>query len=298
MAHKKGEGSTQNGRDSNPKRLGVKLYGGQFAKAGNIIVRQRGTKFFAGENVYMGKDFTLHASTSGRVVFKKKQLDRTFVSVLPLEGASEAGARTTPKGKSSETITRAVPTDVVDVTNVVQTEVEAPLAMTEAQTTELGIDAADTPEEAAMHIEPATMGTTVDEETERVIEALEASPAIPVEDEPQSQEKTTAKASTSEKFTLPSGQKVKANDLKLIEGIGPKIEELFHNAGITTWEELASTDVEKMKEILAEAGSRYQMHDPSTWAKQAELAAAGNWEELQQYQDELKGGREVTEDEE
>lgn len=74
MAHKKGEGSTQNGRDSNPKRLGVKLYGGQFAKAGNIIVRQRGTKFFAGENVYMSKDFTLHAATSGRVVFKKKAI--------------------------------------------------------------------------------------------------------------------------------------------------------------------------------------------------------------------------------
>lgn len=298
MAHKKGEGSTQNGRDSNPKRLGVKLYGGQFAKAGNIIVRQRGTKFYAGENVYMGKDFTLHAATSGRVVFKKKQSDRTFVSVLPLEGAVEAGARTTPTGKSPKTITLSVPTDVVDVTTIVEEEVEAPLAMTEAQTTELSIDLADTPEEAAMHIEPTGVNTTVDDETERVIEELEFSAATPVADEPIVEEKAKAKASTSEKITLPSGQKVKANDLKLIEGIGPKIEELFHNAGITTWEELSNTDVEKMKEILAEAGSRYQMHDPSTWAKQAALAAAGSWDELQQYQDELKGGKVVTEDEE
>jgi large subunit ribosomal protein L27 len=61
MAHKKGVGSTDNGRDSKSKRLGVKLFGGQFAKAGNIIVRQRGTKYHPGENVYMGKDFTLHA---------------------------------------------------------------------------------------------------------------------------------------------------------------------------------------------------------------------------------------------
>ena len=61
MAHKKGEGSTQNGRDSNSKRLGVKLFGGQLALAGNIIIRQRGTKFHAGENVYLGKDYTMHA---------------------------------------------------------------------------------------------------------------------------------------------------------------------------------------------------------------------------------------------
>ena len=292
MAHKKGEGSTQNGRDSNPKRLGVKLYGGQFAKAGNIIVRQRGTKFFAGENVYMGKDFTLHAATSGRVVFKKKQLDRTYVSVLPLEGAPSVGAPTTPRGKGSKTITLAVPTDVIDVTEVVETEVETANTMTEAQTTELEITGADTAEEAAMHIENTGVDTTIDEETERTIEALEASPAVPAK------EKTSKKASTSEKITLPSGQKVKLNDLKLVEGIGPKIEELFHNAGIHTWEELAHTDVEKLKEILADAGSRYQMHDPSTWAKQAEMAAAAQWEELQQYQDELKGGRVVTDEEE
>jgi large subunit ribosomal protein L27 len=65
MAHKKGVGSTDNGRDSNSKRLGVKLFGGQFARAGNIIVRQRGTKFHPGDNVGMGRDFTLHALVDG-----------------------------------------------------------------------------------------------------------------------------------------------------------------------------------------------------------------------------------------
>ncbi len=85
MAHKKGEGSTQNGRDSNAKRLGVKLYGGQKAVAGNIIVRQRGTKFHAGEHVYMGKDYTLHAAVDGKVVFKKSRRDRTFISIMPFD---------------------------------------------------------------------------------------------------------------------------------------------------------------------------------------------------------------------
>ena len=83
MAHKKGVGSTDNGRDSNPKFLGVKLFGGQYAKAGNIIVRQRGTKFHPGNNVGMGKDHTLHALVPGVVEFKKKRLGRTFVNVVP-----------------------------------------------------------------------------------------------------------------------------------------------------------------------------------------------------------------------
>ena len=82
MAHKKGVGSTDNGRDSNSKRLGIKLFGGQLAKAGNIIVRQRGTKFHPGNNVYMGKDFTLHAKVDGTVDFKKKRLGRTYVNIL------------------------------------------------------------------------------------------------------------------------------------------------------------------------------------------------------------------------
>jgi large subunit ribosomal protein L27 len=74
MAHKKAAGSTKNGRDSVAKRLGVKIFGGQAVKAGNIIVRQRGTKFFPGENVMMGKDHTLFATTDGQVSFTEKQI--------------------------------------------------------------------------------------------------------------------------------------------------------------------------------------------------------------------------------
>jgi large subunit ribosomal protein L27 len=81
MAHKKGEGSVKNGRDSNSKRLGVKLFGGQVAKAGNIIVRQRGTQYHPDANVGQGKDFTLFALKDGTVTFRKSK-EKTFISVL------------------------------------------------------------------------------------------------------------------------------------------------------------------------------------------------------------------------
>jgi large subunit ribosomal protein L27 len=83
MAHKKAGGSSRNGRDSNPKMLGVKLFGGEKIAGGNVIVRQRGTKFWPGENVGMGKDHTLFALCEGRVAFKTGFKRRTFVSVVP-----------------------------------------------------------------------------------------------------------------------------------------------------------------------------------------------------------------------
>ncbi len=82
MAHKKGAGSSKNGRESHSKRLGVKIYGGQVIKAGNIIVRQRGTKHHPAENVGMGKDHTLFALTDGIVKFTKTKNNRSFVSVV------------------------------------------------------------------------------------------------------------------------------------------------------------------------------------------------------------------------
>ena len=85
MAHKKGVGSSKNGRESESKRLGVKIFGGQNAIAGNIIVRQRGTQHHPGLNVGMGKDHTLFALTDGTVQFQKKAGDRSFVSVIPAE---------------------------------------------------------------------------------------------------------------------------------------------------------------------------------------------------------------------
>ncbi|MCH1478478.1 50S ribosomal protein L27 [Crocinitomicaceae bacterium] len=90
MAHKKGVGSSKNGRESQSKRLGVKIFGGQAAIAGNIIVRQRGTQHHPGNNVGIGKDHTLYALEDGLVEFKKKKNNRSFVSIVPLETGAEA----------------------------------------------------------------------------------------------------------------------------------------------------------------------------------------------------------------
>ena len=83
MAHKKGVGSSKNGRESESKRLGVKIFGGEVAQAGNILIRQRGTVHHPGENVGMGKDHTLFALVDGTVVFRKKKNNRSFVSIVP-----------------------------------------------------------------------------------------------------------------------------------------------------------------------------------------------------------------------
>jgi len=85
MAHKKGAGSSQNGRESESKRLGIKIFGGQFAKAGNIIVRQRGTKHSPGLNVGMGKDHTIFALADGKVVFRKRKDNKSYVSIVPAD---------------------------------------------------------------------------------------------------------------------------------------------------------------------------------------------------------------------
>jgi len=85
MAHKKGVGSSKNGRESESKRLGVKIYGGQFAKAGNIIVRQRGTVHHTGDNMGIGKDHTLFALVDGIVEFRKRKDNKSFVSIRPIE---------------------------------------------------------------------------------------------------------------------------------------------------------------------------------------------------------------------
>ncbi len=246
MAHKKGVGSSDNGRDSKSKRLGVKLFGGQVAKAGNVLVRQRGTKFHAGENVYQSKDYTLHAKIDGTVLFKKGRLDRTFVNIVPFEQVEERIDKVQEElGPIGQPVEKAAP---------------APVAK------------------------------------EKVVEAVVEAPAETVET--SAKEEVAPKATKSEKITLPSGKKITQDDLKVVEGIGPKIEGLLNEAGINTWAELADAPTEKVQGILDEAGPRYRMHDPATWAKQARLAADGAWEELETLQESLQGGKEVSEEDE
>ncbi|WP_299058759.1 hypothetical protein [uncultured Polaribacter sp.] len=87
------------------------------------------------------------------------------------------------------------------------------------------------------------------------------------------------------------GKKIKEDDLTVVEGIGPKIKELFHNHNIKTWQALGNTSVEKCQEVLDSGGERFKVHKPGTWPKQAELASKGKWEELLKWQDELDGGK-------
>jgi large subunit ribosomal protein L27 len=101
MAHKKGAGSSKNGRESESKRLGVKIFGGQAALAGNIIVRQRGTKHHVGNNVGIGKDHTLYALVDGVVEFRKKKNNRSFVSIVPFETEVVEKAKAASKKKAA-----------------------------------------------------------------------------------------------------------------------------------------------------------------------------------------------------
>ncbi len=96
------------------------------------------------------------------------------------------------------------------------------------------------------------------------------------------------------KAALVLGKKIKEDDLTIVEGIGPKIQELFKEKGITTWKILSETSTERLKEILTEGGDRFAIHNPGTWARQAELAYKGKWEELKEWQDFLVGGVEPS----
>lgn len=260
MAHKKGAGSTDNGRDSKPKYLGVKLFGGQKARAGNIIVRQRGTKFHAGDNTYLGKDHSLHAKIDGIVVFTTSKNDKKTVHIKPfvqvaevLDVAPKAAAKKAapaPKAveKAAEAPKAAAKVAAPKVPKTAPAVVEAPVAAAEPV------------------VETAAPVAIVEE-------VLESAPA-PVE---------VKKA--------PAKKGPKQDDLKIVEGIGPKIEQLLHEGGIKTWLELSETPIERLKEILDAAGSRYQMHDPATWPKQGQFAHEGRFDELKEWQEMLDGGR-------
>ena len=223
MAHKKGVGSSDNGRDSKSKRLGVKLFGGQLARAGNIIVRQRGTKYHVGNNVGIGKDHTIYALVDGTVAFAKGRKNRTFISILPFEEVAETVDVSSP------------------ATAAPKKESPAPVAP-----------------------------KPVVEEVNQTADAAEVA-----DEKPKAKRKVP-----------------KEDDLKIIEGIGPKLESILKEAGITDWKVLAGSDPEKIREILEGAGSRFKMFNPTTWPKQAQLAVDGKWDELEAYQDQLDGGLE------
>ena len=124
---------------------------------------------------------------------------------------------------------------------------------------------------------------TIEKVEEKVVETTEVEEVV--------EEITPPKTVESIKVVAPSKQEAKLpDDLKIIEGIGPKIEEILQNVGIKSWEQLSKTAPTQLKSVLLEAGSRYKSHNPGTWPKQAQMAAAGQWDELKAWQDELDGG--------
>jgi ribosomal protein L27 len=399
MAHKKGAGSTDNGRDSAPQYLGVKKFGGEIAKAGNIIVRQRGTKFHPGINVYMSKDHTLHASIPGIVCFKRSREDRRIVYIMPIEGDGHAerdaliaqakAAASAPRAakviKTAKVVVPRAPKAVVAkvapvvVKTVVETpkievkaapvvEVKAEPVVVAAPVVEVKAEPVFVAPAIEAIAEPVVETVVVETVTEKAIEipSVESTSAttttttsetittpstggitvIPkgtvtvtsskggsgitviskgeTETVKTSSEKVTVISKGETEVVKPSSEKVEViskgetetivssgeaftgttttisssetvvspDDLKKIEGIGPKIEEHLNAAGIYTFAELSETPVERVKEILEAAGPRFSIHDPSTWGKQAALAAAGKWDELKAWQDVLDGGKE------
>ncbi|MCL4138394.1 UNVERIFIED_CONTAM: hypothetical protein GTU68_040520 [Idotea baltica] len=127
------------------------------------------------------------------------------------------------------------------------------------------------------------------EEAIEDVAIVEEEIVAPVEEAVETVEETVEEVVETVEETV---EEVVADDLKKIEGIGPKIASILNEAGVMTFADLAGADVDKLKEVLEAAGSRYKSHDPSTWPRQADLAAAGNWDELKQLQDELDGGKE------
>jgi small subunit ribosomal protein S1 len=202
---------------------------------------------------------------------QQSKVERTTLGELDVfsqlkEQLSEAQAEKTAAKKEAETkppvaevAPEAAEESVVEtpVEEVVEAEVSAPEVTTEASE-----------EEAVKVEEPAVEEVVAETSAEEVVE--EAVAKTPVED---------------------STDEVKADDLKKIEGIGPKIQQILRDAGIGTFEKLSSSDVDQIREILLAAGSRYKMFDPTTWPEQAKLAAAGDWDALKELQDSLQGGK-------
>ena len=306
MAHKKGAGSTDNGRDSAPQYLGVKKFGGERVRAGNIIVTQRGTRFHPGINTYLGKDFTLHAAIEGVVCFRYGRDAKRVVYVSPVKEDGSLlvppqprkvkGAKTSlltvadrlARSSAKATVRTAKP--VLEKTTVAKTTPAEPVVAHVAETVHVEPVVAHVAE--TVHVEPVIAHVTETVHVEPVVahvaETVHVEPVVAHVAEAVHVEPVVAHVA---KTVTPQAVSAK-DDLKKIEGIGPKIEELFNNAGIHTFAELAAADVEHLKEILHAAGPRYTIHNPASWSHQSEMAAAGQWAELKIWQDAHIGGKE------
>lgn len=233
MAHKKGMGSSRNGRESHSKRLGVKIYGGQFARAGNIIVRQRGTQFHPGRNVGIGKDHTIFALVDGTVEFTRTKNDRKYISIVTDEAYEQLIAKQVIEKPAKEV---EAPTETVETVDAVEATVdETPVA------------------EVVEEVEETEQTPQTDEQEVKA----EKKPAKEKPAKDKADETKTADTATEK------------DNLKKITGIGPAFEKKLNAAGIHTYNQLGSLTDEQLDDLSEKTGVSKEKFNSNNWIGQA-----------------------------
>jgi len=243
MAHKKGVGSSDNGRDSNSNRLGVKLFAGEVALAGNIIIRQRGTKFHPGQNVNIAKDHTLHALVDGTVEFVTKKRNRTYVNIVPLDDSIQEAIY--------DKVRRKLEARIKEATSQKADTAEAPVEEQKQK--------AEAPKKEKKSSPKPEPKPEAAKPVEKVVEQKEEIKAEKVEVKVEKVEKPATKKPVA----------AKADNLTVIQGIGPKMSEVLTAAGIDSYSKLSEISEEDLIAILEKSGVRYKSYSPETWAENA-----------------------------
>ncbi|NNC95724.1 MAG: 50S ribosomal protein L27 [Chitinophagales bacterium] len=242
MAHKKGVGSSKNGRESHSKRLGVKLFGGQIAIPGNIIIRQRGTKYHPGEGVGIGKDHTIFAMVEGMVSFRRRRNDRLYVSVIPSD--MDVAVKEAPEKARAKKVTEDKPKETKEAKKEKTAPVEEKVEKKEAPKKEAKKEAPK--KEAAKKEAPK-------EEKK----AKEPKAAEPKEKSGELSEKDAKVKMDALLKNVGAVDAKDKNDLKKIKGVGPVFEKKLNSIGIYTFEQLSKLDengIDALETLVNQAG--------------------------------------------
>jgi large subunit ribosomal protein L27 len=262
MAHKKGEGSSKNGRDSNPKYLGLKMSGGQLAIAGNIILRQRGTRMHPGIGVGIGRDHTLYALTDGVITFARKRDDRTYINVLSPEAAQVAAEK--KAAAKAAVAAKAVPTIAAKAkaANAAPKVVAAPAAKPAV------VKATVAPAPAPV-VAPKT-APVAPAQPEVVVIAATSTPTASSAPAPHLTNEQTAELMEKLLGKVGFGDASMKDDLKDVVGIGPKLESMLNSIGVYTFEQLSKLtlhDYDIIDDLLPVFKGRAERDDWSSQAK-------------------------------
>lgn len=271
MAHKKGEGSSKNGRDSNPKYLGLKMSGGQLAIAGNIILRQRGTRMHPGIGVGIGRDHTLYALTDGVITFARKRDDRTYINVLSPEAAQVAAEK--KAAVKASVAAKAVPT----IAAKAKAATAAPKVVAAPAAKPAVAKATVAPAPAQPAAAPKTAPVTP---AQPEVVAPKAAPVASVQPEavapassapaPHLTNEQTAELMEKLLGKVGFGDASMKDDLKDVVGIGPKLESMLNSIGVYTFEQLSKLtlhDYDIIDDLLPVFKGRAERDDWSSQAK-------------------------------